>query len=280
MPSRPEFLEYFSLQNPTPLRDKKVDPPSFNNVQVSFTSWRDIISPLFCLFRSIFFSIFSLFRVDKKTDKQKNQQEIIHEVEKEDSDYDEERCNEYKDIDQKRNKYFRDLFSEFDIYLAQRDFENAVELLLRTKTLPSNTTSSMNNYKSLDSINELICKQKESELINMLRKDLNISKERGNKGIMKTGKRVVMSLVKLRIYDEALSLFIDYHKTINSEALKKIKLEESNQIYMNNVLVTFFDNLKISYFAFKEAFQQIVNYSLRFEIFRLVLLILKLLKRQ
>ncbi len=170
---------------------------------------------------------------------------------------------EYKEIEQKRNKHFRDLFSEFDIYLAQRDFENAVELLLRTKTPQANTSAPSANYKSLDSINELIYKQKESELINMLRKDLNISKERGNKGIMKTGKRVVLSLVKLRIYDEALNLFIDYHKTINSEALKKIKLEESNQIYMNNVLTTFFENLKNSYFAFKEAFQQILNYSLR-----------------
>ena len=152
-----------------------------------------------------------------------------------------------------RSKFIRDQFSDFDIFLAQRDFEKAVDLLIRIKTTSPST---------VDSIQQLVYKQKETELITMLRKDLNISKERGNKGIQKTGKRVVNCLVKLKIYDEALNLFIDYHKTLNSESLKKIKLEESNSIYMNNVMNLFFDNLKLSFSSFKEAFQSILNFSL------------------
>jgi hypothetical protein len=151
-----------------------------------------------------------------------------------------------------RNKYIRDQFSDFDIFLAQRDFEKAVDLLIRIKSSNVDSTS----------IQQLVYKQKETELITMLRKDLNISKERGNKGIQKTGKRVVNCLVKLKIYDEALNLFIDYHKTLNSESLKKIKLEESNSIYMNNVMNLFFDNLRLSYNSFKDAFQLIFNFSL------------------
>jgi len=48
-----------------------------------------------------------------------------------------------------------------------------------------------------------VYKQKETELINILRKDLTGFKEHCNgKGVLKSGKRVVNSLIKLKIYDE------------------------------------------------------------------------------
>jgi hypothetical protein len=166
--------------------------------------------------------------------------------------------------DHERTRILRELFSEFDILLAQRDFEKAVEMLLKIKNSttvqqkkqpePTTPTSSSN---SQDPVQQLIYKQKETELISILRKDLVQSKERGNsKGVVKTGKRVVSSLIKLRIYDEAMDLFIDYHKYLNAETLRRIKLEESNQIYMNNVLDSFFDNLRQSYLSFKEQFSE------------------------
>ena len=152
-----------------------------------------------------------------------------------------------------RNKILRELFSDFDITLSQRDFEKAVEMLLKIKQ--------SNKSLSLDAVQQLVYKQKETELINILRKDLTASKERGNnKGVVKTGKRVVNSLIKLKIYDEAIDLFIDYHKHLNHEMLRKIKLEESNTVYMNNVLNLFFDNLKMSYSSFREAFADLINY--------------------
>jgi hypothetical protein len=104
-----------------------------------------------------------------------------------------------------RNKILRELFSDFDILLAQRDFEKAVEMLLKIRQSSSIakaaiTTATSNNS---DVVQQLIYKQKETELINILRKDLTGSKERGNsKGVLKTGKRVVNSLIKLKIYDE------------------------------------------------------------------------------
>ena len=172
--------------------------------------------------------------------------------------------------DYERGKILRELFSEFDILLAQRDFEKAVEMLRKIKN--SQTTTATTNASNgggnkgatvntgQDPIQKLIYKQKESELINILRKDLVQSKERGNsKGVVKTGKRVVSSLIKLKIYDEAMDLFIDYHKYLNSETLRRIKLEESNQIYMNNVLNSFFDNLKQSYVSFCAQFAELLN---------------------
>jgi len=151
-----------------------------------------------------------------------------------------------------RNVILRELFSDFDILLAQRDFEKAVEMLLKIRQSSSKTN---------DAIQQLIYKQKETELINILRKDLTGSKERGNnKGVLKTGKRVVNSLIKLKIYDEAIDLFIDYHKHLNAETLRKIKLEESNSIYMNNVLNSFFENLRVSFESFREAFAQLISY--------------------
>jgi hypothetical protein len=163
-----------------------------------------------------------------------------------------------------RNKILRELFSDFDILLAQRDFEKAVEMLLKIKqstTLSSSSASSQQNSTSLDAVQQLIYKQKETELINILRKDLIQSKERGNsKGVVKTGKRVVNILIKLKIYDEAIDLFIDYQKHLNAETLRKIKLEESNSIYMNNVLNSFFENMKISYISFKEAFSNLITF--------------------
>jgi len=156
--------------------------------------------------------------------------------------------NEVSDVE--RNRILRELFSDFDVLLAQRDFEKAVEMLLKIKQ----TTR-------LEEVQELIYKQKESELINMLRKDLISAKERANtKSVHKTGKRVVLSLIKLKIYDEAIDLFIDYHKHINFETLRKIKLEESNGVYMNNVLNLFFENLRNSFLSFKEAFVSLINY--------------------
>jgi hypothetical protein len=73
------------------------------------------------------------------------------------------------------------------------------------------------------------------------------------------GKRVVNCLIKLKIYDEAIDSFVDYHKHLNAEQLKRIKLEESNTIYMNNFLNEFFQMLKMSFVSFKEAFQPIIN---------------------
>ena len=155
-----------------------------------------------------------------------------------------------------RNAILRELFSDFDILLAQRDFEKAVEMLLKIRQ-----SSSKPGTTSGDAVQQLIYKQKETELINILRKDLIGSKERGNnKGVLKTGKRVVNSLIKLKIYDEAIDLFIDYHKHLNAETLRKIKLEESNAIYMNNVLNSFFENLRVSFESFREAFSQLISY--------------------
>jgi len=171
--------------------------------------------------------------------------------------------------ERERNNILRDLFSDFDILLAQRDFEKAVDMLLRIKASTSGLMKSAaatpksgaaENANVYD-FQQLIYKQKETELINILRKDLVASKERGNnKGVIKTGKRVVNSLIKLSIYDEAIDLFIDYHKHLNAETLRKIKLEESNTIYMNNVLNLFFENLRISFISFGEAFSNLINY--------------------
>ena len=155
-----------------------------------------------------------------------------------------------------RSRILRELFSDFDILLAQRDFEKAVDMLLKIKQSSSSKAATNSN-----DVQQLIYKQKETELIGILRKDLIASKERGNsKGVTKTGKRVVNSLIKLRIYDEAIDLFIDYHKHLNAETLRKIKLEESNTIYMNNVLNSFFENLRASFVSFKEAFAQLITY--------------------
>ena len=74
---------------------------------------------------------------------------------------------------------------------------NVIEMLLTIKHSKNNSI--------LDAVQQLIYKQKETELINILCKDLSTSKERGNnKGVIKTGKRVVNSLIKLKIYDEAI----------------------------------------------------------------------------
>ena len=72
------------------------------------------------------------------------------------------------------------------------------------RRLPCNVAISRNvAISNSDVVQQLIYKQKETELINILRKDLTGSKERGNsKGVLKTGKRVVNSLIKLKIYDE------------------------------------------------------------------------------
>ncbi len=171
--------------------------------------------------------------------------------------------------DNERNKLIRELFSDFDILLAQRDFEKAVEMLLKIKQSTvarkplsaKSANGSGDAQASMYDYQQLIYKQKETELIGILRKDLVTSKERGNnKGVIKTGKRVVNSLIKLGIYDEAIDLFIDYHKHLNAETLRKIKLEESNSIYMNKVLSLFFENLRISFQSFGEAFSNLINY--------------------
>ena len=163
--------------------------------------------------------------------------------------------------EQERNKMLRELFSDFDILLAQRDFEKAVEMLLKIKQSSQRGQSQSEPQPSSSDFQQLIYKQKETELIGILRKDLTSSKERGNsKGVIKTGKRVVNSLIKLGIYDEAIDLFIDYHKHLNAETLRKIKLEESNSIYMNKVLSLFFENLRISFQSFGEAFSNLINY--------------------
>lgn len=64
----------------------------------------------------------------------------------------------------------------------------------------------------------------------------------------------------MNIYDEAIDLFIDYHKYLNAETLKRIKLEESNHVYMTNVLSSFFENLKLSFHSFREQFALLLNY--------------------
>lgn len=87
-----------------------------------------------------------------------------------------------------RRRILRDLFAEFDILLAQRDFEKTVDMLLKI----------IKHAQTLDTAQQLVYKQKQSELIQTLRRDLAQAKERGNsKGVVKTGKRVVNSLIKV-----------------------------------------------------------------------------------
>lgn len=90
--------------------------------------------------------------------------------------------------DAERKRILRDLFAEFDILLAQRDFEKTVDMLLKI----------IKHAQTLDAAQQLVYKQKQTELIQTLRRDLAQAKERGNsKGVVKTGKRVVNSLVKV-----------------------------------------------------------------------------------
>jgi len=173
-------------------------------------------------------------------------------------DFDNLNLSSLSDYD--RNKILKELFSDFDILLAQRDFEKAIEMLLKIKQSTSTTnslsgkqqpiTTSINstnslNSTTLDAVQQLIYKQKETELINILRKDLITSKERANsKGVIKTGKRVVNSLIKLKIYDEAIDLFIDYHKHLNAETLKKIKV---NFLRLVNLLLNIIMNIRAGF---------------------------------
>lgn len=51
--------------------------------------------------------------------------------------------------DFERNKFIRDLFSDFDILLAQRDFEKAVEMLLKIKQSTFSKTKATANSRTL-----------------------------------------------------------------------------------------------------------------------------------
>jgi hypothetical protein len=105
--------------------------------------------------------------------------------------------------------------------LAQRDFEKAVEMLLKIRQSSSIakaaiTTATRSNVKLGQ---QLIYKQKETELINILLKDLTSSKERGN------SKRVVNSLIKLKIYDDEVKI-----KTIAKISVLSSRLKALNKI--------------------------------------------------
>lgn len=95
-----------------------------------------------------------------------------------------------------RKRILRDLFAEFDILLAQRDFEKTVDMLLKI----------IKHAQTLDTAQQLVYKQKQTELIQTLRRDLAQAKERGNsKGVVKTGKRVVNSLIKVCFFSNSNS---------------------------------------------------------------------------
>ncbi|CAF1059844.1 unnamed protein product [Didymodactylos carnosus] len=145
------------------------------------------------------------------------------------------------------------------ILLAERNFDQALNLILKARTHSSQFQQQQNQQQTLPFIDEYLksIKGKEQELCKLIEKEIYNICERGCSMInsIKHYYHHIQILKKLGYISKACDLFIYIQNSLMNTTLKQTKLEELNVVYVENYSSTFFTRLAGSYYEFIQIFK-------------------------
>lgn len=150
--------------------------------------------------------------------------------------------------------WIKEVPENLDVYIAQREFDQAVELIMKTKAFlkVSGDTHALRDIRA--KLNHRI-----NQLSEVLKKELEASPSGSLRGGPRAARRAVGLLIKLGRSAEACGLFLENYRQIILHDIEDVKMEGAINLYVVNFATTFFTGLRNAATEFERAFDQ--NYG-------------------
>ena len=150
--------------------------------------------------------------------------------------------------------WIKEVPENLDVYIAQREFDQAVELIMKTKAFIKGDGDSHILRDLRARLNHRI-----NRLSDVLKKELEASPSGSLRGGPRAARRAVGLLIKLGRSAEACTLFLENYRQIILHDIEDVKMEGSINLYVSNFAATFFTGLRNAATEFERAFEK--NYG-------------------
>lgn len=156
----------------------------------------------------------------------------------------------YRQGDLLAANWLKDAPENLDVYIAQREFDQAIKLIEETKGYLKDFSDSHALRDIRARINHRI-----TQLSTVLMKELESSPSGSLRGGPRAARRAVGLLIKLGHSAKACDLFLLNHKHIIQHDLEDVKMEEgATSLYVSNLSSVFFSGLRNAALEFRRAF--------------------------
>lgn len=145
----------------------------------------------------------------------------------------------------------KDAPENLDVYIAQREIEQAVTLIEKAKLHLKEATDT----SALRDIRVRI-NHRTNLLSEVLMRELQSSQSGSLRGGPRAARRAISFLLRLGRAAKACELFLENHSRIIDHELKQIKMEGATTIYISNVSQAFFSSLEGAATEFERAFEE------------------------
>jgi hypothetical protein len=147
--------------------------------------------------------------------------------------------------------WVQELPEDVDVCIAQRDFEGAVDLILKINEYLDNCPkhSSVREYKSR-------IEHRVKQLTEVLMQELQVSPERSIRGGPRSARRAVAQLIRLGKSVQACELFLRNRGAICRYGMRQLKTESNTSLYVSSMSKLFFNSLMETGKEFMKAFPQ------------------------
>lgn len=163
-------------------------------------------------------------------------------------------ATERKQDDHLMDDWIKEVPENLDVCIAQREFDRAVELILKTKAFlkASGDTHALRDIRAR-------LNHRTNQLSEVLKKELEASPSGSLRGGPRAARRAVGLLIKLGRSAEACGLFLENYRQIILHDTEDVKMEGAINLYVVNFAMVFFTGLRNAAIEFERAFDK--NYG-------------------
>lgn len=147
--------------------------------------------------------------------------------------------------------WIKEVPEKLDVCIAQREFDYAVELIVRTKAFLKGS----GDVHALRDIRARL-NHRTNQLSEVLKKELEASPSGSLRGGPRAARRAVGLLIKLGRSAEACGLFLENYRQIILHEIDDVKMEGAINLYVTNFATTFFKGLRNAAVEFERAFDK------------------------
>ena len=160
-----------------------------------------------------------------------------------------QRDSKRADSPESSGEWLKNVPENLDVFIAQREFEKAVNLVIRSRTFLKDMADSHAHRDVRAKLGNRI-----SQLSDLLMKELEASPSGSLRGGPKAARKAISLLLKLGRAAQACDLFLKSHSLLIRYEIKLIKLEGATSLYITKLSKAFFQGLGTAAEEFERAF--------------------------
>lgn len=147
-------------------------------------------------------------------------------------------------------EWLKDIPENLDVYIAQREFDEAVDLIEETKMCLKDI-SDQHAFRDI----RARLGHRINKLSAILMKELEASPSGSLRGGPRAARRAVRLLIRLGFSPKACNLFLENYRQIIQRDMDDVKMEGTFSLYISNFAATFFTGLRNAATEFERAFE-------------------------